>query len=309
MNAVMRLYQHLFNLWGPWWPLAFLPLGYLVVLVIVGEARAEHFVVIAVLTALAAGTRITRDLLSAIVPGIIAAVVTDLIRHPRNRFVTPERVWGCELRQIETALFGFGTGQTPADFFSMRNSPAADLFFAIPYTVFIGAVVIYAAVLYLVDRQKMLRFLWIFALVHCVAVVIWVAMPAAPPWYIRAHGCTIDAEALPSAAALLRLDQRFGITYFHDFYSRAPAVFGALPSLHVAYPACALAAAWRSAGTVERCIHVALTLWMVVASLYLDHHWLLDGLLSFVIVGAVYLALWRYWPGFDRPAQKEGQTP
>ena len=95
-------------------------------------------------------------------------------------------------------------------------------------------------------------------------------------------------SALPDAAALNRLDQMFAISYFHDFYSRTPNVFGALPSLHCAFPTAALMSAWRDSGWRERVLHVVLIAWMISASVYLDHHWLVDGLAGIAIVICAY---------------------
>ena len=81
------------------------------------------------------------------------------------------------------------------------------------------------------------------------------------------------------------------ISYFHDFYARAASVFGALPSMHCAYPLIGLLTAWRAATWRTRPIHIAYTLIMFTASLYLDHHWLVDGLCGWAMaVFAVWAA-------------------
>ena len=303
----MTPFRHLHRLWGAYWPLAFAPVFYLLFLIVMGDARVEHYIIIAVLSALAMGSSRSRGLLIAATPGIGIGFGYELIRYAQPFFVTADRIKGCEFRSVEQALFGFGTGLTPADFFTLHNNHVADLFFALPYTLFWAVVVIYALGLFFVNRARMNRFLWILALTHAVAFVIWLWVPVAPPWYIRDFGCLIDPGARPGAAALSRLDAYFGISYFGDFYSRAPTVFGSFPSLHISFPAAALAASWRSAKVGARTLHLGLTLWMLAASVYLDHHWLIDGLLTLCIITAIYGLLWRFWPGFDRNAlaQKE----
>lgn len=301
--------RHMRQLWGPFWFLALSPLWFLLFLVSIGDARPEHYIITALLTGLAVGTVATRSLLLAAAPGIAIAFGYEVIRYLRPLFVTADRVLGCEVRAAEQALFGFGTGGTPADLFSVYNSAAADLFFALPYTLFWAVVVVYAGVLFFRNRAGMQRYLWVLALTHAVAFVIWMLLPVAPPWYVRAYGCLIDPEARPAAAALARIDARFGITYFAEFYSRAPTVFGAMPSLHVSFPAAALAAAWHSARAPERVVHLGLTVWMLVASVYLDHHWLLDGVLTLLIVATVYAVLRRFWPGFDQDPSPRAGSP
>lgn len=305
----MTPFNNLLRLWGPYWPLALAPLWYLLFLIATGDARPEHYVIIAVLTAMAIGTPGSRRLLIAGIPGIGIAFGYEIVGYLRPWFVTAERVLGCEVQALEQAIFGFGTGRTPADVFTLHNSPAADLFFALPYTAFWAVAVIYGFALFFLHRARMHRFLWLLALTHLAAFVIWLWLPVAPPWYIREYGCLIYPAARPDAAALSRLDARFGITYFEDFYSRAPTVFGALPSLHVSFPAAALFATWRSAGGWERALHLALTLWMLAASVYLDHHWLIDGLLTLLIIGVVYALLRLLWPGFDADAARMEGNP
>jgi membrane-associated phospholipid phosphatase len=83
---------------------------------------------------------------------------------------------------------------------------------------------------------------------------------------------------LPSAAGLLRVDQLFGIHYYQSLYSRASSVFGAMPSMHCAYPMLGLLTAWRAASWKTRPIHILYAVTMFVGSNYLDHHWLWDGI-------------------------------
>lgn len=297
--------------WGLWLPVALIPLWFLLVMIVTGNARIEHYPIAVILTGLALYSAASRDLLRVTAPGIAVVFAHEGFGYLRPRFVVEDRIWGCELHQIDAALFGFGSGQTPADFFSTRTTPFADLVFAVPYTLFWLGAVLFVLVLYVTDRPTMRRFLWLLVMVHIVAFVFWLVMPAAPPWYIRAHGCRIDADALPSAAGLARLDVRFGISYFAEFYSRAATVFGALPSLHVAFPTAALFAAWSSLRLAGRLTMVGLTGWMLLASVYLDHHWLIDGILAILIVAALHALLLRIAPRYaeqapPRPQRKNG---
>jgi hypothetical protein len=117
------------------------------------------------------------------------------------------------------------------------------------------------------------------------------ALPAAPPWYVRAHGCSVSMSALPSAAGLLRVDQLFGIHYYENLYSRASFVFGAMPSMHCAYPVLGLLTAWRAASWKTRPLHLLYALTMLVGSSYLDHHWVWDAVAGIALAAvAVWLS-------------------
>jgi len=167
----------------------------------------------------------------------------------------------------------------------------ADLLAAVPYAAFIYVALGYAIRLWFRDRAKMRRFLWAFALANGISFVTWLVLPAAPPWYIQAHGCAIDLAALPSPAGLGRVDELLGFAYFGHFYSRAASVFGALPSMHCAYPVLGLLTAWRGARLWTRVLHVGYALWMATAAMYLEHHWLIDVVAGWATAAAgVYLA-------------------
>jgi inositol phosphorylceramide synthase catalytic subunit len=299
-EAGFRVIRHIHALWGQFWPLVTLPLVVLAGYVVLGEARIEHVLILPAITLLAVATRLTRDLILSVIPGIAILVGYEAVRVLRPFFVTTDRVFGCEFQRLDAALFGFGSGQTPADLFTRYNSTAADLFFALPYTLFWGVVVLWCGVLFMISRGRLRRYLWVLALVHLVAFVIWMAVPAAPPWYVRSYGCGIDIAAPPEAAALSRLDTLFGIGYFEAFYSRAPSVFGAFPSLHVSFPAVAMVTGWRWFGATGRAVTVALTVWMIAASVYLDHHWLVDGLATLALVGMIHVLLNWVWPNYSR---------
>jgi len=226
-----------------------------------------------------------------VAPYLGVAVIYDLVRYVRPLFVTPERVIGCELRELELSLFSVAPGVIEQDWLTAQSMPLLDLIFAVPYAVFVYIAFIYPAYLFFVDRQRMRHYLWAYAIANCTSFVMWLAVPAAPPWYIRAHGCAIDISTVPDPAALSRVDAMLGITYFHDFYARAASVFGALPSMHCAYPLIGLLTARRAATSRTLPIHIAYTLLMFTASLYLDHHWIVDGMCGWALaVVAVWAA-------------------
>ncbi|MBU1174258.1 MAG: phosphatase PAP2 family protein [Alphaproteobacteria bacterium] len=296
--------KHLRRLWGRYWLLPFVPLAFLPVSAAFGQMRIEIVVVVLVLVALGVASTQTRSFVLLAVPGIAVALGYEIVRYLRPLYLKPERVLGCDLRAVELAWFPAGNNLTWPDYFAIHNAPFWDAFFAIPYTVFWAVAVIWGAVLFFLDRPGMVRFLWTLAGVHAVAFVIWLVFPAAPPWYIQLHGCAIDIGAAPSPAALARLDELFNIDYFADFYSRAPTVFGALPSLHCSFPAAALVASWRTSPAWQRALHAAYLAWMLAASVYLNHHWLLDGLTSVAIVFLLYALIERLLPRSGRASTR-----
>jgi membrane-associated phospholipid phosphatase len=113
----------------------------------------------------------------------------------------------------------------------------------------------------------------------------------------------------------VRVDNLLGIPYFQSFYARASQVFGAVPSLHCAYPMLGLLTAWRFAGPIARSAHLLYVVVMFSASVYLDHHWIVDGILGWMLAAvAVFLARRMFallgWPISARlPRGAEPESP
>jgi membrane-associated phospholipid phosphatase len=114
----------------------------------------------------------------------------------------------------------------------------------------------------------------------------------------------VDLATRSNPAGLLRVDAMLGTTYFRDLYTRGATVFGALPSLHAAYPFFGLLATFRRAGPASRAIQIAYAFWMAFAAVYLNHHWLIDVLLGIVYAGIAAFVVGRLLPEASERARK-----
>jgi inositol phosphorylceramide synthase catalytic subunit len=224
-----------------------------------------------------------KDLFERFVPYLLFVVAYDVVRYGRDAFLTADRVSVCGIRDLEKSLLGFGTGGTLGDWAQLHASAPLDLLFAAPYFVFAMVVLGYGLFLYFVDQPRMGRFLWSFLVANMIAFGIWLAFPVAPPWYQRVHGCVVDLAARPSPAGLARVDALLQIPYFQTFYGKSTYVFGAMPSLHCTYPMIGLLTAWRHVTWKTRPLHIGYVSLMFCASVYLDHHYVLDGLVGFCL--------------------------
>lgn len=302
----MRFVGHVRALWGRRWILPLIPALYALLLLGFGQLRPEHVLFGVVCAVLAFIGPRSKQFLTDISPYVAVGIAYDLVRYARPVFVTAERVLGCELREAELLFFRVAPNTTFQDYFARHNSPFFDVLFAVPYTIFVYLVVAYAGYLYFRDRQRMRHYLLAFAIGNFISFACWLIVPAAPPWYLHAHGCVIDATALPSSAGLARVDALFGIDYYATFYGRASSIFGAMPSMHCAYPLIGLLTAWKVAGWRARSVHLTYTLIMATAAVYLDHHWVLDVLGGWITgLAAVLLAGW--W--LKRPSRQRASAP
>jgi membrane-associated phospholipid phosphatase len=70
-------------------------------------------------------------------------------------------------------------------------------------------------------------------------------------------------------------------------------VFGAVPSLHVAYPLLMILEGWKRHRALGRTLLLAFYACMAFAAVYLDHHWIIDAIVGSTYAIIAFLAL-RY---------------
>jgi len=250
--------------------------------------RGEHVAFLAVVPLLAYATPASKKLFVGLYPVGLLGLVYDSMRFVKNWGLTEGRVHDCDLRAIDMALFGVDLGGgvrgTVHDWLQSHASAPLDVVCAVPYATFIYAAIGFAGFLYVREYPAMQRFAWTFLALNLAGFVTYHVYPAAPPWYFHAHGCAVDlASAASEGPNLARVDKMLGVPYFAGFYGRASDVFGAVPSLHVAYPLLICLLGWRHFGVAMRAASAAFFALMCFSAVYLDHHWIVD-----VLVGIVY---------------------
>lgn len=251
-----------------------------------GRLHALHVAVLGFVVILSYVGRL-HGVLKLLLPFAIFAVVYDGLRYVTPIVLAANSVHVAEPYLLESYLFG-ATGGVPATQLVVARcqSVALDLLAAFAYVFYIVEVLLFAAYLLLRDRPLLQRFAWSFLLLNLLGFATYLLYPAAPPWYVAQYGmgpAVLDAPA--SAARLIEIDHLLGIAYFQTVYSQSSAVFGALPSLHAAYPLLV----WLHARRVlPRLGWLLLSFWLLVcfSAVYLGHHYVID-----VLLGAVYSAL------------------
>ncbi len=135
------------------------------------------------------------------------------------------------------------------------------------------------------DLAKARQMPWAFFWLNILGYSTYYWFPAAPPWYVELYGlgpARLDTPANP--AGCLRFDQILGTSFFSEMYGRSADVFGAIPSLHVAYPL--LATYYAFLFKELRVLCVCFYLLMCFSAVYLNHHYVLD-----VLWGSAYALL------------------
>ena len=295
-----RLWKHVRTLWPDWgWlsPLPFVLWGGWRFLA--GEVRWEYLAVLAAVFLLAFWSARTKKLYVGLYPIALLGLTYDAMRFVQRVGLTEARVHLCDLRALDARLVGSSDGSTVHDWFQAHPMPWLDRLAAIPYGTFIFMEIGFAIYLFFKSEEAIRRFGWTFLLVNLMGFVTYHLVPAAPPWYFHAHGCTVDLAAHASEGPnLARVDAWLGVRYFHGFYGRSNDVFGAVPSLHVAYPALILLEGWRWMKAPGRVFFALYTALMGFGAVYLDHHWVLDVVLGLVYVNVAYALVWMTQPRF-----------
>jgi inositol phosphorylceramide synthase catalytic subunit len=244
--------------------------------------------------AMVARVRVTLSLLGHIAPifaaGLLYQVLGGLFHYRGTIHVG-------DLFDYEARLFPVSTAEGPraiSEVLARHPSPWLDAICGVTYFFFLAEVVAIATVLFFRSRPKALELSIGFLVVNMIGWSIWFVYPAAPPWYVDQYGTgPALLDVVSSPAGLARVDAWLGVPLATTFYSKSANVFGAMPSLHVAYATLvAFVAAplggWLRVGTV------AFALSMAFSAVYLRHHYLLDvlaGASIALIVGLVGRAL------------------
>lgn len=285
------LWRHLVRLWPRWTLLPPVPFVLAVVVNAArGELRWDHVALLVAVVGLAYTNAWTKRLCSGLYPMGLVALLYDSMRFVQHVGVDASSVHVCDLRAIELRYFGVtvdGVRMTLQDLLQRHATPALDLLCAVPYGTFLFYCVAFAVFLFFRDIRSMQRFTWGWLLLNVVGFVTYHLYPAAPPWYFHAHGCSVDLLARASEGPnLARVDAMLGTTYFRGLYGRASDVFGAVPSLHAAYPMLVVLEGWPLLRWPGRTVTVAFSALMCFAAVYLDHHWVVD-----IVVGLSYAVL------------------
>lgn len=236
-------------------------------------------------------------------PLLCVAVVYDLMKYIGPHIRGDVHVaWPYE---TEKRLFGVvyrGQVLTPNEFLKFFQSSFLDFYTGTFYFLFIP---IHVVLNFIIGRHAAnltgdenwgIRMNWIFFYLNLMGYVTYYIFPAAPPWYVELYGLgPANIHALPNAAGCARYDSLLGIQLFKKMYANSSEVFGAIPSLHVAYPALNVFFAFKFKKL--RTFAVAFSASMCFAAVYLNHHYIIDvlwGLGYAVILLVAFSFLFRH---------------
>lgn len=277
---------------GHWLPLAAIGFYYAGHVALDGWRADPVLIGLGLLLFYYAGPRV-RPLFRFLLPFAIVGMVYDAQRYWADELRAEVRV--AEPHDWEISWFGIeaeGESITPAAWWQTRTHPALDLVCGAVYLVFLPAYLVTAAWWRFKERRREADWtMWALMGMNLAGYATYLIYPAAPPWYVDQYGLgPAVLTAVPDAAGAARFDALLGVEWFAGFYGHNANVFGAIPSLHVAQTFLTMLFAWQF-----RSLRITATFYwllMTFASVYLNHHYLVDGIVGMVFALLAWLAVW-----------------
>ncbi len=238
----------------------------------------------------------TRRLAAGATPFLAQGVVYELT-HLTKPLLRARHIHIREPYLFDRAWFGVKTAAgilTPNELFMRHHCAVVDFITGLPYILYIYEVLAFLLFLSFTrarpGRRRLLhRFGAAFFLMSVAGYAIYFLYPAAPPWYARLHGFgppDFNVAANPASAA--RWDALTGIPYFHRMYRLTSDVFGAIPSLHVAFAGIVALYAPQVRKTWLTVSAIVLYMLMCFSAVYLQHHYVLDVLAGSALAAAAF---------------------
>ncbi|MBI5544483.1 MAG: inositol phosphorylceramide synthase [Deltaproteobacteria bacterium] len=247
--------------------------GHLALTALSGRLRAEHVLADALLMVLPWMGGRADEFARGAFPAWIFGVLYD---NQRLFLALRGRVHNADLASLELAWVPAPGGASWPQWFQTRTSAVLDLLSGFAYATYLLEVGVAALALFALRSARFRALGWSFLAAGALGIAGYVLYPAAPPWYMEAFGAgQVNLAAAPSAAGALRFDALLGVDFFASFYARNPNIFGAMPSLHAAFPVLVAWHVWDR-GWRWRALSLAYAALVWFAAVYLNHHWVLD---------------------------------
>lgn len=277
------------------WPPA-LGLLYIAAVGLLGGMRGDHLLVGLLIGFLDLYNEKSRLLLKVFLPFILTGVIFDSMRYYYWQGIAG-RVHVAEPYLLERSWFGVG-GRTLNEIFLAHHWDVLDLACGFAYLVYVGEYLGLAFMLFFRGRiEPACTFARCFFLVNVMGFATYFVYPAAPPWYVTQYGLgPARMDVRPAAAGAQRFDALLGTHFFDSMYGRGVDVFGALPSLHVAYPFIAVFLAFRVAELRWARGPAVLFFFLIcLSAVYLQHHYVIDVVLgvAYAIVALAAVSAWE----------------
>jgi len=241
--------------------------------------KIDQVVLIAIFNSLFYISPITRKFILGFSVFIVYWILFDYMKaFPNYNFST---VHIADLYNFEKKLFGInlnGHIVTPNEYWKINSTTTLDIIAGLFYICWIPVPLGFAAFLFFKNRKQFLSFAMTFFVVNLLGFVVYYTFPAAPPWYIQAHGFVFHPGTPGNTGGLARFDTHFHVNVFKSIYEKGSNVFAAMPSLHSAYPVIVLYYGIKNRLGFVNIILATVMIGIWLTAVYTSHHYILDVL-------------------------------
>lgn len=282
------------------WPIT-LGLLYILTIAILGGLQTRH-VLIGLLGFLDAYNPTTRRFLRYFFPFILTGVIYDFMRYFYWELVEGH-IHVREPYEYEKMFFGInvnGERLTPNEFWQNNTFAILDFMCGFAYITFVAEYLSCGFILFVKRHYRLLESLGLsFLIVNILGFAVYYIYPAAPPWFITKHGFEPIMRVASDPGGAARFDKLLGTHFFDVMYGQAVDIYGAYPSLHVAYP---LLVFWCCLVVKKFRIPSAFFfLLMCFSAVYLNHHYIMDVIQGIALAIAVLIGVRWYQERRDFP--------
>jgi len=258
--------------------------------------NAMTFAFFAIVTLLFFVSPKTRKIFYVFLPFFIYLVLYDSLRilHDYNIFTIHNK----DLYDLEVAWFGIelnGTKATMNEYFQFHQNKFMDLMSGIFYISWVPFPLAFTIYLIFKKRYYLAFNFWLaFLITNLLGFIIYITLPAAPPWYYLEYGAQINLDTVGQSAGLARFDEMIGFGLYETMYSQSSNVFGALPSMHAAFPLLLTVYSLRYKNYWFTALFALSMLSIWIGAVYTSHHYILDILLG-ILCGVFGYLITEYW--------------
>ena len=201
------------------------------------------------------------------------------------------------LYDYEVQFFGVnvdGEMISLCEFFNLHIHPFFDVISGAFYITWAPFPILFGLLLFFKkERQLLFNFWSCFLIVNLFGFLIYIILPAAPPWYYLKYGADIILDLGGEPAGLARFDHLIGLDLYKNMYSQGTNTFGALPSMHAAFP---MVLSYYSLKYGNKLLSTLFLISMIAiwfGAIYSNHHYFIDVLMGICcgIIG-IFLTEW-----------------
>lgn len=211
--------------------------------------------------------------------------------------INPFKIHIEDLYNLEKSMFGVysnGVKISLNEFFIEHHHSILDFFAGAFYITWVPFPILFGFLMFFKKKSGIAFNFWIsFLIANLFGFIGYIFYPAAPPWYYFEYGNEFLRSVPGNAAGLERFDDLLNISLYKTMYSAGTYTFGAMPSMHAAFP---LMLSYYSLKFKNPWLTTLILISMFgiwFGAIYSSHHYVLDILMGIVcgIIGLIITEL------------------